>query len=68
MSADFLTGAIHWFFDTWGDTDTPVIGKVRTSQKLGWSCVERSYIGVYLCYDKLDSVVTSETPEFCSPE
>lgn len=27
MAADLLTGTIHWTFDTWGDTTTPVFGK-----------------------------------------
>ena len=26
--ADLFTGLLHWFFDTWGSPETPVLGQV----------------------------------------
>jgi len=28
ISADFLSGLVHWFCDTWGSVETPVIGRL----------------------------------------
>ena len=31
LVADFISGCIHWFMDTWGTIDTPILGKVCES-------------------------------------
>jgi ubiquitin-conjugating enzyme E2 variant len=28
LAADWVSGFFHWMFDTWGNTDTPVVGKL----------------------------------------
>jgi hypothetical protein len=28
LGADFTSGFVHWFFDTWGSTRTPVVGQL----------------------------------------
>lgn len=28
LGADFLSGFVHWLFDTWGSTSTPVVGQL----------------------------------------
>jgi plasmanylethanolamine desaturase len=28
LAADWVSGFVHWLFDTWGSTDTPVVGQL----------------------------------------
>src|ERR1044071_5916987 len=28
LLSDFMSGFVHWMFDTWGDLDTPVFGRL----------------------------------------
>jgi ubiquitin-conjugating enzyme E2 variant len=28
LGADLVSGLVHWFFDTWGDLDTPIVGRL----------------------------------------
>ena len=31
LVTDFVSGFIHWFMETWGTIDTPIIGRVCES-------------------------------------
>ena len=31
LAADFFSGIVHWFMETWMTIDTPIFGKVCSS-------------------------------------